>query len=332
MGLVLLPFPNIPFPFDPFPTPHQRPDRVANVLVFSSMVRTPLITALGIDTHAINMTVVTPGTLATMSIDAFNASLSSVDVIFIDKLLPEDPDFLHLLASHVNGTKGHVGLVVFGFLQNGTIPGVGDMNASQVTTISSVLPVDIPVSYTNSTSDEGASTYAIHLEQSPVIPENASILWNCIPWTECPLVDRRLLVTAKPGALTLLTGQGGTEPILVENQFGENGSRAIFFSLEITRYNVPFSSAIYFPYLMYACTFHALYNYSDGLIESWDEWPFSPGSGGDPPWFAIALVGALAVITIALRVRSRKAASKKPPATGDEHVDPRALADFPEDK
>jgi hypothetical protein len=75
---------------------------------------------------------------------------------------------------------------------------------------------------------------------------------------------------------------------------------------------------------MYACTFHALYNYSDALIESWEEWPFSTGSGGGSPWLWIIMIIALGCVASWLHLKSRKKAlrpvHKKGSSTDSTHV------------
>ncbi|MEX2730103.1 MAG: hypothetical protein Q6353_022875, partial [Candidatus Sigynarchaeum springense] len=265
------------------PTAAERPDRVANVLVFSTAARTPLILALGVDTEAINVTVVTKESLAMMSFSQFNATLTVADVMFVDRFLPQNLSYLELLVSHVNGTLGNDGLVMFGILQNGTVPGEGDFSASQVNAIAPILPVNLTTAYVNSTGNSSAPGFVIQVETAPSVPENSSILVNCIPWSACPLIDRRLLVTMKPNATLVLTSTIGAETVLAEWFIGDNDSSVMFFSMEITDHNFLFTSFPYFAYLMYVCTFHAMNNYSDAFIESWAEWPYSIGFGGEMP-------------------------------------------------
>ncbi len=290
----------------------ERPTRVANILVFSTATRTPLITALGTDAELINMTVITSETLAPMSLDAFNHSLAQADVMFVDRFLPDDINYLRLLVSHVNGTLGYDGLVMFGILQNGSAPGEGDLTPSQVSAIAPILPVDLPTDYVNSTGNSSAPGYVIGVEPAPGVPDNSTILVDCIPWGSCPLVDRRVMVTAKPGAALVLTDQTGAETVLAEWFISDNDSSVMFFSMEITDHNFLFTGFPYFAYFMYVCTFHAMYNYSDALIESWEEWPFSTGPGGDVPWALLAAIAALVGVAFWIYLKTRKKGAGDP--------------------
>ncbi len=291
------------------PTAAERPKQVANVLVFSTSMRTSLINALRTDTDAINVTVITGEVLPSISLATFNKSLTFADVLFVDRFLPSDSSYLNLLECHVNGTFEHDGLVMFGFLQNGSVPGIGDFSASQVAAVAPLLPVNITTVYENSTANESATGFVIQATPATAVPENSTILRDCIPWSSCPLIDRRLLVSAKPGAATILTDGTGNETVLAEMPTGGNGSSSIFFSMEIAHYNIPFTTFRFFSYLMYVCTFHSMSNYSDALIESWEEWPFSPGYGDESPWLWIVIIIVLVGVTFWIHVRSRKSAS-----------------------
>jgi len=306
------------------PVAAGRPDRMASVLVFSTAARTPLTIALGVDTEAINVTVVTSESLALMSLAQFNTTLALADVIFVDRFLPGNLSFLHLLVSHVNGTFGNDGLVMFGILQNGTVPGEGDFSAAQVNAIAPVLPVNLTTGYVNSTGNSSAPGFAIQVETASGVPENSSLLVNCIPWNSCPLIDRRLLVTMKPNATLVLTSTTGAETILAEWFIGDNDSSVMFFSMEITDHNFLFTSFPYFAYFMYVCTFHAMSNYSDAFIESWNEWPFSPGFGGGTPWALLIVTGALVVVMLWLNLRPRKKDAK---AAGGGKVVPKQISE-----
>jgi hypothetical protein len=302
-GLLLLPGSIVP-------AAAERPERVANVLVFSTAQRTPLVVALGTDTAAIRVTVITNETLASMPLAAFNESLTLADVVFVDRFLPENLSYLHLLVSHVNGTMGHDGLVMFGIMQNSSVPGDGDLSSSQVSVIAPILPVDLLAGYMNSTGNSSAPGYIIQVEPAPIVPENSSILVECIPWSACPLIDRRLVVAAKPAGTIILTDLSDAETVLAEWFLGENGSRVMFFSMEIAEHNIAFTTFPYFDYLMYVCAFHAMHNYSDALIESWEEWPFSSGHGGGTPWVWIVAIIVLVGVAFWLYLQTRKKTAK----------------------
>ncbi|MBN2153123.1 MAG: hypothetical protein JW839_16845 [Candidatus Lokiarchaeota archaeon] len=274
------------------------------------MASTPLIRALGTDTESINVTVITSETLAWMPLYTFNESLALADVIYVDRFMPWGIDLLQLLVSHVNGTISYDGLIMFGIMQNGSVPGEGDLTPSQVDAIAPVLPVSLSTSYVNSTGNSSAPGYAIEVKPASGVPENSTILANCIPWDTCPLVDRRLVVSAMPGAAVVLTDQTGSEPVLAEWNISDNDSSVMVFSMEIIENNRLFTSFPCFAYLMYVCTFHAMYNYSDSLIDSWEEWPFSPGYGGDLPWAWLILTLALVGVALWLYYLSRKVAAK----------------------
>ncbi len=288
------------------PARAARPSRVANVLVFSTLPRSPLITSLGIDTEAISITLVTIETLASTTLSAFNGSLAAADVIFVDRFLPGNVSYLNLLVSHVNGTLGNDGLVMFGFLQSESTPGNGDLTAAQVNAIAPLLPVDLTAAYVNSTSDSTSLEYSIQVKVAANIPPNSSILTRYIPWGTCPLIDRRLVVEAKPAATPVITDLVEDKSIISEWIFGGSGARVTFFSMEITEHNIGFTVFPYFNYLMYVCTFHAINGFSDALIESWEEWPYSPIPRGTAVVVWFIMIGALWVISFWIYFRNKK--------------------------
>nr|MDO8088906.1 hypothetical protein [Candidatus Sigynarchaeum springense] len=279
---------------------------MANVLVFSTLPSTPLITSLGVDTDAINVTVVTRERLALMSLAQFNTTLALADVIFVDRFLPGNISFLDLLVSHVNGTLGNDGLVMFGILQKDSTPGNGDFTAAQVNTIAPLLPVDLAATYVNSTSDSASIDYSIQVKVTASIPTSSSILTKYIPWGTCPLIDRRVVVEAKPGATPVITDLVEQKSILSEWVFGPSGARVMFFSMEITENNIGFTVFPYFNYLMYVCTFHVTSGYSDDLIESWEEWPYSPIPRGPAVAVWFVMIGALWIITFWIYFKNKK--------------------------
>jgi hypothetical protein len=279
---------------------------VANVLVFSSSENSPLIISLGIDREAIQVTTITNESLASITISAFNATLTSTDVIFVDRFLPGNATFLALLVSHVNGSFGNDGLVMFGFLQKDSTPGNGDLTAAQVNAIAPVLPVDLNAAYINSTRDSAALDYSIQVKVAASIPPSSSILTQYIPWGTCPMIDRRLLVEPKPAATRVITDLVEQKSILSEWVLGASGARVMFFSMEIRENNVGFTVFPYFNYLMYVCTFHALNGYSDSLIESWEDWPYSPIPRGPAIVVWFSMIGALWVISFGIYFRNKK--------------------------
>jgi cbb3-type cytochrome oxidase subunit 3 len=288
----------------------EEPERVANVLVFTTAINTPIVTAFGADTESMNTTVITSAMLASMSLDAFNSTLNSSDVIFVDRFLPENLTYLHMLVSYVNGTMGYEGLVMFGIMQNGSIPGDGDLSPSQVSAIEPILPVNLSVGYVNSTANSSAPGFAIQVEPAAIVPENATIIVDYFPWDACPLIDRRLVVAAKPAASLVLTDQTDNETVLAEWSLGGNGSQVMAFSMEINEHNLLLRSSPYFGYLMYLCAFHSMNDYSDSLIDTWGEWTFPGGLFGDSLWVWIILVIVLIGIAFWLYLKTRKKGNK----------------------
>ncbi len=286
--------------------PPEEPERVANVIVLTTAMQTSIVTAFGADTESINTTVITNDTLTSMSLDAFNSTLNSSDVIFVDRFLPGNLTYLHLLLSHVNGTRGYDGLVMFGVMQNDSTPGDGDLSPSQVSAIEPILPVNLSVGYVNSTENSSAPGYAIQIQPVSSAPENSTIIVDYFPWDACPLIDRRLVVAAKTAASLVLTDQTGNETVLAEWSLGGNGSQVMSFSMEINEHNLPLRLSPYFGYLMYLCAFHAMGNYSDSLIDTWGEWAFGGGPYGDSFWVWIILVIVLVGVAFWLYLKTRK--------------------------
>jgi hypothetical protein len=300
------------------PARAARPSRVANVLVFSALPQSPLITSLGIDGEAISITLATSESLAITTLSAFNDSLAAADVIFVDRFLPGNVSYLKMLVSHVNGTFSNDGLVIFGFLQRDSTPGNGDLTATQVNAIAPLLPVDLTASYINSTSDSTSLEYSIQVKVAAEIPPSSSILTQYIPWGTCPLIDRRLVVEAKPFATPVITDLVEEKSIISEWIFGASGARVMFFSMEITEHNIGFTVFPYFNYLMYVCTFHAITGYSDALIESWEDWPYSPIPKGTAVVVWFIMIGALWVISFWIYFRNKK----RGPSTADASPGP----------
>ena len=289
-------------------TKAARPGTIAKVLVLSKQETTPLITSLRIDVDAINVTVITNETLSVMSIARFNATLAMVDVIFVDRFLPETSGYLDLLACHVNGTLGNDGLVMFGFMQKNSTPGVGDFTASQINAIKALFPVDLTVQYVNSTEDSNNPAYSIQVKTAATIPPSSEILVKFIPWGTCPLIDRRITILSKPAATPVITDLMDQQAIITEWKLG-SGARVIFFAMEIIEHNIGFTVFPYFNYLMMICTFHAMHGYSDAAIESYEEWPWSPIPRGIAVWVWFTMIGALWVVTFWIYLKNKKRGS-----------------------
>lgn len=281
------------------PASAARPTTVASVLVFSRTSTSPLITSLRIDTGAIAVQVLAAADVAGLDATGFNNTLASADVFFVDRYLPTDPTFLALLASHVNGTLGHKGLVMFGIME-------GDLDGPQVAAIAPLLPVQLDAAYQNSTADSTRLDYSIQIKVNEGRLATSEVLVRWIPWVSAPQVDRRTVIDARPGADRIIVDLTGSHAIVAEWQVGSTGARVMFFSMEVNVHNIGFSVWPYFNYLMYACTFHVLQGYDDALIEAFHEWPWAPLP--DLPtivgWFA--MIGGLWVITMACFARYRK--------------------------
>ena len=230
-------------------------------------------------------------------------------MLFVDRFLPTNLTFLHLLISHVNGTFGSDGFIVPGIME-------GDLNAAQVSISQPVLPVNLPTSYQNSTERSDLPEYNIQIKPADTIPAGSEVLTRGIPWISCPQINRRTLVDSKTNASTILTNLDGTKTILAEWRLnGGTGANVIFFSMEIMENNIGFVVWPYFNFLMYVCTYHSLFGYPDEQIETFNQWPWSPVP--DMPtiigWFV--MIGGLWVITLACFAKYK---NKRPETIGEK--------------
>ncbi|NMC06766.1 MAG: hypothetical protein GYA24_16230 [Candidatus Lokiarchaeota archaeon] len=293
-----------------------RPSRAANVLVFSASPSSPLITSLGIDRDAINMTVITNSTMESITLARFNSTLHATDVFFIDRYLPGEVPYLHLIASHVNGTIRNAGLVMFGFLPD-------DEGFASIGVLAPLLPVMLGtnISAQVSTSDTGDAGYKVQVGLVTPVPAGSAIVARHIGWTSCPAISKRLVVDTKPGTSKLVIasdiGFTGTA-IIAEWNASSTGSHVMFYSM-ILDLNKPFYLWPYFNYLVYVSVFHATTGYPDDAIESYAEWPFAPipNPVQEILWFLLVCGFGAATIIITVVFKQRGDAEKRVEIGGD---------------
>jgi hypothetical protein len=277
----------------------RAPIRLANVLLFSNADQSPLITSLGIDREAINLTAITNVTVAGMSLTAFNSTLNSTDVIFIDRYIPDAATYLSLLASHVNGTFGNAGLVMFGFFPD-------DVGFGSVDVLAPFLPITLQsnISTQISTGDTGDAGYKVQVGVADPLPAGSAAITRHIGWTSCPAASRRLVVDAKPAASKVIEASDiGFEgdSILAEWNATTNGSHVMFYSTIISG-NKPFYLWPYFNYLMYVSVFHSIAGYPESAIESYADWPYAPIPNPFQELLWFLLVSGMAAVTIIITV------------------------------
>lgn len=298
-------------------TPHssliQRNHETANVLIFTKEQDSSLISSLNIDS-AIDLTIISDANFDTV----FNEELlKNTDVIIIDRYLPEKNSDLTILISFIDGTKGNIGMVFFGALNNDDKE-ENDFTALQINKIAPLLPDKMDDTYLSSTSDTGDEDYKIQIAMSSEVESvrisdkpNSNILVRDIAWTSSPLISKRMLVEVKPEATPVIESIDGLYSILSEWTLNNGvGATVVCYSIAITGYNNPFVLWPYFNYLIYVSVFHVKSDFNDSNINSFAEWPYAP----IPHTFEIILwfimIGMLWVITLYWYQKLRK--SKMP--------------------
>jgi len=280
-----------------------RPVLVANVTVFSRTSDSPLITSLGIDHEAINLTIITNETLLMNSQEHIEAIIENTDVFFVDRYFPANTSITSIVASAVNGTSGNKGMVFFGLLE-------GDVDHATMASLSGLLPVTILDDYssqvsTGNTNDPG---YKVQVGLVDEVPAGSVAISKHIGWTSCPALSRRLVLDARAGAsrvveVTTLGYEG--DAILAEWDMPGNGGHVMFCSV-ILDLNKPLYLWPYFNYLMYVSVFHALHAYPGDAIEAYHEWPFAPIPNPVQEAWWFVLVGAMGAITAIVTVHFKR--------------------------
>ncbi|MBD3185725.1 hypothetical protein GF325_02760 [Candidatus Bathyarchaeota archaeon] len=266
----------------------------------------------------------------------YTSLLSTADLFMVDRFLPGGQR-LESLVEQVNGTNGNKGFVMFGIVKYGDVNNTRDMNSSQISLVSPILPVVLNDSYQNSTDDPTDMNYNVQVKQVDEIPESSRILTKTIAWGSAPQAERRTLVSLQPSATVIITDITGNLPLLSEWRLnGGSGANVMFFSWEILEQNGALAVWPYFNYLMYACTFHSIHGYDDALIEPYDQWPHAPLPSTKQLAWWFTMIGAIWFVTIALFAYFKKhsppsiprsqQSSDKPSKTGTkESLDPDSM-------
>ncbi len=168
----------------------------ANVVIFSKEDDTTLITALSLDTEAIDLDIITEDTID----EEFNEELiKNTDVIVVDRFLPKEVDQLTLLKCYVNGTNASCGLIFFGGLRNDDTA-KNDFSSDQIDQIASLLPVKVTEDVETAPSDAAEEDHKIQValkeelqEEKDKNPSKVNILVKHISWTSCPLIANLFL-------------------------------------------------------------------------------------------------------------------------------------------
>lgn len=293
----------------------EREHETANVVIFSKEKDTNLIKSLKIDSNAISLTVITEENFDEKWDEK---NYDSMDVIIIDRFLPNDINDLRELISNVNGSQNNCGLIFFGAILNDKDK--SDFNAQQTSLISPILPIKIESDTNTSTDDRAKGDYKIQVtlnedirEEKQQNREDTNVLVRDIAWPSCPLISKRLMVKPKSNAKEIIESIDKEYSILAEWPLDNNGGQVITYSILVSgksqeggKYNEPFSLWPYFNYLIYVSVFHADQDFNDSNIESYAEWPFSPIPHLIEIILWFSMIGALWLVTIYWFLKMRK--------------------------
>ncbi len=293
---------------------------VTKVAVFSKKTDTILLSALRLDSSRMKVEgFITPESLPGYNFSQFDALLSEVDVILVDRFLPANISYLHRMVEYINGSRATHGLIMFGVL-NGTAPQsqlqlppqppLPDLNSDQVPVISPILPVELTPNYTSSTNDSTRFDFKIQTKLHESIQEDEFYLQD-IPWTSVGAISYRTVTAPKPSATPILVSIEG-EYSLISEWTPVNEGTTMFFSMEITEENLGFTRWPYFNYLIMACTLHANPQLNDSAIPGYADWEYSPVPKGSQIVVWFGLVGTLWIASFFIYFTMRKKTREDP--------------------
>lgn len=293
----------------------DRKHKMANVLLFTTEKETALTRSLKIDEEAIDLTLLTSDGMSDFDEDL----LKDIDVIIIDRYMPEKTEDLILLRRYINGTTDNLGLIMFGVFLNDEEKD-NDFSDSQINAISDLLPVSLSSDTETSTNETSEANYKIQAALEPDIEqekaenrEESHILVRDIAWTSGPLISRRLVVEAKSDATIIVESIDGEYTVLAERKLDDEGGLVIFYSMIVNgkneadkQFNGPFVLWPYFNYLMYVSVFHVHPDFQDSDIQSYAQWPYSPIPHLTEIIMWFSMIAVLWVITFYWFVKMRK--------------------------
>jgi len=285
----------------------KREHEAANVLFFSKGEDDSLLNSLNIDSDTIHLTIITKENID-KKLNEF--LLRSVDVIIIDRFMPEKMDDLRAIINHINGRNGRIGLIFFGALNNDKTK-EDDFSDAQISAISEILPCQLGINYKVSTDNASQTEYKTQVTLNREIENqklndkpNSNVLVKDIEWMSCPLIGKRMMLKTKSSATQIIEAIEGEYSILSEWHI-EGGGTVILYSMVIHGYNDPFVLWPYFNYLMYISIFHAKADFLDSDIESFTDWPYSPIPHAFEMILWFSMIGILWIITFFLYFKMR---------------------------
>lgn len=283
-----------------------------NVILFSLNDDTSLIKSLRIDKETVSLKqIITPTTIADLTINNLISILEQSDVVFVDRYLPSNPEMLHKICEHINGTLKNLGAVFFGVLSKGNGVEVSDFSPEQVNIINSLLPVNLSPNYQSSTNNSIETDYKIQTMVPEGFQTKNHVLTKSIPWESCPAISYRTLVDVRDDATSIVRSIDDKYAIVSERDI-QNGGTVVFYSMEINLENIAFTLWPFFNYLVFATALHVTAGISDDMIPTYQNWKYSPLPKAHHIVYWFTAVAGMWVISFYLYFYMKKRTAKDP--------------------